>query len=374
MHGNRATLSKPDLEASWRTVQLTETDYAQAEQHFIQLLEVEDLDQNLDFCADRVNEFEKILNLAVSAAYQTSANSSLACLFTQRVLYRINRLKLFWFDDLRNYTNERSAYLQGVRDQIESAWQQWEVAQLPPTALQELDVAQALTSRAAEDLEPEPSENGRYFQDEMQEAGYRRLLAIASLDGLVEASQLSRTLGGVSNEIQAVLTRLLVEEYGAGRLARKHSSYFTKMLEDLDMQTEPEAYLGLVPWEVLATINHSFLLSERKRYFLRYVGGLLHTEISVPAAFSVYRNAAERLGLSEDAMSYWNLHIKVDKLHGRWMLDEVALPLIAHYPNDAWEMVLGYDQQKLMGDRAGAAVTVLCREADQTATNSHRDC
>jgi hypothetical protein len=368
MHGNQVTLPVPDLEASWNTTaQRTKADYTQAEQHFTQLIQIENLDQNLDLYAECVNAFEEVLNSAVSAAYKTSDESSLARLFTQRILYRINRLKLFWYDDLRSYSNERSVYLQDVRNQIELAWQQWETAQLPLKTLQQLDVAQALTDRSAEDLEPPLSNNGRYFQEEMQEAGYRRLLAIASLDGLVEASQLSRILGGVSNEIQAVLTRLLVEEYGAGRLARKHSSYFTKMLEELEMQTEPEAYLGLVPWEVLATINHSFLLSERKRYFLRYVGGLLHTEISVPAAFSVYLNAAKRLGLSEEAMSYWNLHIKVDKLHGRWMLDEVALPLINHYPDDAWELVFGYDQQKLMGDRAGAAVASLCREADKTA-------
>jgi len=369
MHGNQVTLPNPDLEASWKTTaQLTKADYTQAEQHFTYLIEVEDLDQNLDRYVERVNAFEQVLNLAISAAYQSANCSNLARLFTQRILYRINRLKLFWYDDLHNYCNERSVYLQDIRDQIELTWQQWEASQLPLKALQNLDVAQALTSRAAEDLEPELSENGRYFQEEMQEAGYRRLLAIASLDGLVEASQLSRTLGGVSNEIHSVLTRLLVEEYGAGRFSRKHSSYFTRMLEELDMQTEPEAYFGLVPWEVLATINHSFLLSERKRYFLRYVGGLLHTEISVPAAFSVYRNGAERLGLAEEAMSYWDLHIKVDKLHGRWMLDEVALPLVERYPNDAWELVFGYDQQKLMGDRAGAAVTNLCREADQNSS------
>ncbi|NJO49712.1 MAG: iron-containing redox enzyme family protein [Leptolyngbyaceae cyanobacterium RM2_2_4] len=364
MRSTQVTLPNLDLEASWNTAQFTKANYAQAEQHFIQLLKVEDLDQNLDRCIERITAFEKVLNFAVSAAYQSTDGSNLARLFTQRILYRINRLKLFWYDDLQNYCNERSIYLQNIRNQIESSWQQWETLQLPLQVLQNLDVAQALTDRAAEDLEPELSANGKYFQEKMQEAGYRRLLAIASLDGLVEASQLSRTLGGVSNEVHSVLTRLLVEEYGAGRLSRKHSSYFTLMLEELNLETEPEAYLDLVPWEVLATINHSFLLSERKRYFLRYVGGLLYTEISVPAAFSVYSNAAQRLGLSKNATGYWDLHIKVDKLHGRWMLDEVALPLIDQYPNNAWELVFGYDQQKLMGDRAGAAVAALCREAD----------
>ena len=139
------------------------------------------------------------------------------------------------------------------------------------------------------------------------------------------------------------------------------------MLEELGMQTEPEAYFNLVPWELLAIINHSFLLTERKRYFLRYIGGLLYGELSVPAGFRPYRAAGERLGLSAAAMSYWDLHIKVDELHGRWMLDDVALPLVAQYPTDAWELVFGYDQQRLLSDRAGAAVARSAREADQTA-------
>jgi hypothetical protein len=199
----------------------------------------------------------------------------------------------------------------------------------------------------------------------MSVAGYRRLLEIASLDGLVEASQLSRTLGGVSNEIHAMMTRLLVEEYGGGRLTRKHSSFFSVMLAELGISARPEAFFDVVPWEVLATINHSFLLSERKRFFLRYVGGLLYTEISVPAAFENYRLAAERLGLSENARGYWDLHIREDERHGRWMLNDVALPLARMYPRNASELVLGYDQQKFMSDRAGKAIADAVKQADR---------
>jgi hypothetical protein len=341
--------------------------YEEAEQWFNELLKIQDLDNCISHDAAVTSQFEKVLALALADAYGCDAGSQAAHLFLQRILYQINRLKLFWYDDLQNYENERSLYLQHIRNQIETVWQRWELAQLNVDEIQQLNVEQALCDRAAADLDPPPSGDQCYFRDHIGLAGYQRLLAIASLDGLVEASQLSRMLGGVANEVHAVLTKLLVEEYGAGRLARKHSSYFITMLEELGMQTEPEAYLNLVPWEVLAIVNHSFLQSERKRYFLRYIGGLLHAEISVPAAFRIYRDAAERLGLSERATSYWNLHIKVDQLHGRWMLDEVALPLISQYPDRAWEMVLGYDQQRLMGDRAGAAVVAAAKEADRQA-------
>ena len=353
--------------------QQIETDYDAAGQSFKALMKTDCLDEHTASRPPAARLFERALEDALEAAYGswgvTDAGATApAHLFLQRALYRVNRLKLFWYDDLSNYDNERSVYLRDVRERIESAWQAWELSQLDAESLRREDVRAGLLRRAAEDVSHAPSAGGLFFRDEANEAGYRRLLAIASLDGLVEASQLSRTLGGVGNEIHAMMTRLLVEEYGGGRLARKHSTFFAEMLTDLGMSLAPEAYFELAPWETLAAINHSFLLSERKRFYLRYVGGLLHTETSVPAAFDNYRAAAERLGLSTAARGYWELHIKEDERHGRWMLHDVALPLASKYLNEAWEILLGYDQQKLISDRAGTAVERAARAAEREAS------
>jgi hypothetical protein len=145
------------------------------------------------------------------------------------------------------------------------------------------------------------------------------------------------------------------------------------MLSELKMSAEPEGYFDLVPWEVLAAINHSFLLSERKRFYLRYVGGLLYTEISVPAAFDNYRAAAERLGMSAAARGYWELHIREDERHGQWMLHDVALPLAKMYPAAAWEIMLGYDQQRFISDRAGESVARAVRAAELEAAHAEME-
>lgn len=350
------------------TEQTAKINYDEAEQQFIQLLELEDLDQKLNADPTIANSFEQAIAQAIKQAY-IEKSSDAAHLFLQRVLYRINRLRLFWYDDLRHYTNERSQYLQSVRDRIEAVWQEWELSHLDVAGLQKLDVAavkQALIERGEKDLDPPLSENNRYLREQMSQAGYRRVLAIGSFDGLVEGSRMCTILGGAANEVQATLFRVLLEEYGNGRLTRKHSTYFAQMLSEFGMHTEPEAYFDLVPWEVLACANHNFLLTERKRHFLRYNGGLTYFEVAGPAAYRNYLAAAQRLGLSAAAMGYWELHIREDERHGRWMLDDVALPLADRYPDDAWELVLGYDQEKLMGDRAGEAVVRSARIAEQT--------
>ncbi|MBD2190150.1 iron-containing redox enzyme family protein [Pseudanabaena mucicola] len=338
--------------------------YEAADQQFAWLLTLENLDKQVKEQPDLIKDFEKFLSLALREAYTESTNSEQANWFLQRSLYRINRLNLFWYDSLQLYTNERSTYITEVRDRIESVWQAWELTQIDVQKLPPSKVKQALQKRADVDLNPPISASKRYLREDMSLMGYRLLLAIASLDGLVEASRLSRILGGASNEIQATLMRVLLEEYGNGRLSRKHSTFFAQMMAELGLKNEPEAYLDLVPWQVLASINHNFLLTERKRHFLRYNGGLTYFEIAGPAIYTDYLEAAKRMRLSDAAMGYWELHIREDERHGLWMLTDVAFPLADMYPDDAWELVLGYDQEKFMGDRAAAAVMTLIQNSN----------
>jgi hypothetical protein len=340
--------------------------YEEAEQQFNWLLKLENLDEKVKRQPALITNFEEFLSLALTEAFTENSKAELANRFLQRLLYRINRLNLFWYDALQSYTNERSTYLGGVRTRIESAWQAWELTQLDVEKIRCLNVKQALQERADVDLNPPLTAAKRYLQEDMNLEGYRLLLAIASLDGLVEASRLSRILGGASNEIQTTLFRVLLEEYGNGRLSRKHSTFFAQMMTELGLKTEPEAYFDLVPWQVLASINHNFLLTERKRHFLRYNGGLTYFEIAGPAIYTDYRLAAKRLQLSDAAMGYWELHIREDERHGQWMLTDVALPLADKYPDDAWELILGYDQEKLIGDRAAAAVMALIQHSNSS--------
>ncbi|MFQ4141552.1 iron-containing redox enzyme family protein [Chlorogloeopsis sp. ULAP02] len=365
MQSNLVKLPPPTAEGSLPIGVTEVTIYDRGEQQFIELLITDNLDQKLDREPSLASEFESALSIGIRAAYHNGSGDDKAHLFLQRILYRINRLNLFWYDDLRHYTNERSLYLYKVRDQIEAAWQEWEIAKIDVAALQQLDVKQALIERTAYDLEPPLSAGSRYIREEMTEIGYRHLLAIGSFDGLVEGSRLSRILGGAANPVQCTLVKVLLEEYGNGRFSRKHSTFFAQMLAEFGMNTEPEGYFDLVPWEVLACANHNFLLTECKRHFLRYSGGLTYFEVAGPSAYKNYLTAAQRLGLSDAAMGYWELHIREDERHGRWMLDDVALPLAELYPNDAWELVLGYDQEKLMGDRAAEAVVQSIRQVEQ---------
>ena len=338
------------------------TYYSEAEDEFEQIIKKPDLDSATVLCPDLMTNFEDALSFALVDIYRNNNECDRAHLFLQRVLYRINRLKLFWFDNLDNYTNEDSSALFSIRKKIETKWMEWELNHIETNLIDSLIYEKALNIRFKEDLNPLPNNDSFFLRDKISLAGYKRLLAITSLDGLVEASQLSRVLGGVSNEVQLMLTKIFWEEYGCGKLTRKHSSHFINMLEECELETAPEAYLKLVPWEVLANINHSFLLSERKQNYLRYIGGLLYIETSAPSSFQNYQRAGKRLGLSEAGTGYWDIHIKEDIRHGEWMLHEVAFPLARKYSDQAWQVVLGYDQQKFISTRATKSIVNSIRE------------
>jgi hypothetical protein len=46
------------------------------------------------------------------------------------------------------------------------------------------------------------------------------------------------------------------------------------------------------------------------------------------------------------------------------MLNDVAIPLAQIYAENAFELVLGYDQQRFMSERAGRATAELVKQAD----------
>jgi hypothetical protein len=350
---------------------VTSCNYDQAERQFITLLTLDHLDQKILAQPDLNHEFEAALETALATAYaDLKSMPEVENRFLQRILYRINRLNFIWYGNLNEYTNESSYYLRWVRDRIEMVWQAWEAAQIDIEHLRGLNIKQALLQRGDADLEPPLSNNKQYIREQMTITGYRHLIAIASLDGLVESSRLCHVLGGASNEVQATLIRVLLEEYGNGRLGRKHSTFFAHMLEELGLNSQPETYFDVVPWQVLASINHNFLLTQRKRNFLRYMGGFTYFEIVGPAIYKDYIAAAARLELSDTAMGYWELHIREDERHGQWMLHQVALPLAEMYPDAAWEILLGYDQEKYMSDRAGDAVIKAVKTAEICSTSN----
>jgi hypothetical protein len=321
-----------------------------------------------------------------------------ALLFLQRCLYRLNRLTYVFYDGApldATYGNERAPWLLALRDRIEAHWQPWELEEMAAqdagadallARYQSLDapaVERELLSRLERDryrpsAPTSPSPDLAALRDRLNPKGYAHLLAAGAHDGLTEASRQSRVCAGAGHPAASACFRILSDEYGGGKLERKHSTFYAQamkacgvLLPDDDDDNSPssslspaERWIDLAPWQSLAATNHNFLLAERRRHFLRYCGALAAFELAGPRAYEAYASAADRLEVAlggseeEGALGgYWRLHVREDARHGPQALKEVALPLVALWGDAfAWEALLGYDQENFLAARATAAV------------------
>jgi hypothetical protein len=135
--------------------------YQKLEDEFVEFLSVDKLDRIIAENPRKLEKFNSALEVSLFNAFKNDEGCTHAHLFLQRLLYRINRLKLFWYDELENYANEDSTFIFLLRLKIENAWQDWEknnFAQQNPGNLSE-----ALRDRVTEDLQPEPSPDGLYI-------------------------------------------------------------------------------------------------------------------------------------------------------------------------------------------------------------------
>lgn len=340
----------------------------EAERAFSSLVRMPDLDAQVARDPALMGPLQDWLDESLDRVWRAGSDTDDAALVSdrlasQRILYGINRLRLYWFDDPAHYVNEHSRVLHALGRRIENAWQAWLEARLPASALETSAPDTLVRQWFERDRVPVDNADARWFATEADLAAYRRLLEIASLNGLVEASQMARVLGGASDPVQSTLTRIFLEEYGGGRLHRKHSTFFAAMLEEQGLSTQAEAYLDRVPWQVLAVINQAFFLTESRSHYLRFCGAFTYTEVSTPASFARYVAAAQRLGLASGRTDYWTLHVKEDARHGQWMIDEIALPLIDRFPAQAPALLQGYARQRLIEGDAARATAEACRAA-----------
>jgi hypothetical protein len=393
------------------------------------------------------DQVDAAVDAALVAAFggPTSNNTDAARLFLQRCLYRVNRLSyIFYGLPLSIYENERDPWLLALRERIERAWQPWEVGQMAAASSSagheaahdqgqdSSDGAALLLARyrhmTAADVERgllERLEKGRYrpdgegggdgaaaaaaassspsspsstqhdleaLRDRLNPLGYAHLLAIGAHDGLTEASRQSLVCAGTTHPAASACFRILSDEYGGGRVTRKHSTHYAAAMRacgileaeagggggggggdsgsstpQQDLDPHSEAWLDLAPWQSLAAANHSFLLAQRRRHALRYFGALAAFELSGPRAYAAYASAAERVGGGAQAAAagegggnvlggYWRLHVREDSKHGPQAVEEIALPLARLYGDRyAWELLLGWDQEEFNAARATAA-------------------
>ncbi|MEU9839877.1 iron-containing redox enzyme family protein [Actinomadura sp. NPDC048032] len=171
-----------------------------------------------------------------------------------------------------------------------------------------------------------------------------------ALDGLTEASAMSRNLAGAYGPEQSALFKIFIDEFGYGVYDAKHTTIFAKMLRSRAMATHVHAYWNFYLAGPLATNNYYYYLSRDHAKFFRYAGAVTYAEaVFAPAFVEMIKVFRGIFGDTVD-LHYCDEHAHIDEHHGRITRDQVLLALAGrHGPRVVPELLRGIAEARLVG-------------------------
>jgi nitrosourea synthase len=193
-----------------------------------------------------------------------------------------------------------------------------------------------------------------------------------ALDGLTEASAMSRNLAGAYGPEQSALFKIFIDEFGYGVYEAKHTSIFAKMLRSRAMATHVHAYWNFYLAGPLATNNFYYYVSRDHAKFFRYAGAVTFAErVFAPGFDKMIRTYRGVFGDEVD-LHYCEEHAHIDQHHGRITREQVLLALAErHGPSVIPELVRGMAEARVLGRWFDEDTAAQIRWAD--AIERHRE-
>ncbi|WP_372784738.1 iron-containing redox enzyme family protein [Phenylobacterium sp.] len=248
----------------------------------------------------------------------------------------------------RHYDEARLATLAELRPRLEAEL----IAPLAPAGAGDIEtyVAAMLAEiRSAR----ENAFTGFLAGADHREDHYRNFLVQSSPDLLAEASASALGVIGEYGEPQSALFRILIDEFGYGAPAKKHSVLYRATMRSFGLD---DAYNGYWPWfdtEALALHNAIHWLFQNPRNFFRQVGFLLHAETAYQRSTLAHHRYLREFHPDADAR-YFGEHAHIDLHHTRMMIDEAVTPLVAKFGAEAGaEIIAGAELTKAAFASAG---------------------
>ncbi|MGZ5907369.1 MAG: iron-containing redox enzyme family protein [Reyranella sp.] len=200
---------------------------------------------------------------------------------------------------------------------------------------------------------------------------YRNFLVQSSPDLLAEASASALGIIGEYGEPQSALFRILIDEFGYGVPARKHSVLYRATMKSFGLD---DAYNGYWPWfdtTALELHNAIHWLFQNPRNVFKQVGFLLHAETAYQRSTLAHHRYLRRFHPDADAR-YFGEHAHIDLHHTRMVIDEAVVPFTARFGDEAGrEIIAGAELTKAAFARAGDHLLALSRAFAQAPSASY---
>jgi hypothetical protein len=174
----------------------------------------------------------------------------------------------------------------------------------------------------------------RYVAEHGTMAQFVEFVVHRSAYQLKEADPHTWVIPRLTGAPKAAVVHVQMEEYGDGVEEAVHARLFAEVMEELGLDPTPGRYLDLIPGSTLATTNLISFFGLHRRLRGALVGHLALFEMTSVAPMSRYSAALGRLGGSERARRFYDIHVEADEDHsvvaahriaGRLAEDEPAL-------------------------------------------------
>jgi Iron-containing redox enzyme len=242
-------------------------------------------------------------------------------------------------------SHEHSPWLLTIRNQIESAWFNYELSvikpQLPierqskdPKLLSDWFIVR---SQAEADIDKQLLD---FFTNNASTQQFNTFILSDAILNYRFCDALALAQIHFSETVKAEIVSNMFDEYGHGVAARSHSRQFTEMLIDLGLE-QPTTAIWEDDWRPYAGHNLYFFLGLNRRHFFKSIGSL-----AMPELFDPNRNRSIVAGLNrlygerKDYKFYSN-HIETDEDHGSRWIDNAIAPIVKLQPEAGMELAIG---------------------------------
>jgi heme oxygenase-like protein len=145
----------------------------------------------------------------------------------------------------------------------------------------------------------------------------------------------------LTGRAKTALMEIQVDEYGSGDPTQMHSELFRVLLHELGLDDSYGAYVDEVPGITLAIGNVMSLFGLRRELRGALVGHLAAYEMTSSAPCRRYARGLRRLGASEAACAFYDVHVAADALHEQIAAHDMCGGLAAAEPALTEDIVFG---------------------------------
>jgi hypothetical protein len=191
-----------------------------------------------------------------------------------------------------------------------------------------------------ENVEDEPG-LAHFLQREATEEQYLEFLIQRSIYHLKESDPHAWAIPRLDGAPKVGLAELQYDEFGAGRADRLHSTLFARALEGAGLDASYGAYVDVVPAQTLALNNAMSLFGLHRRLRGAITGHLAAFESTSSLPCRRYSGGAERLGMHEAVMAYFDEHVEADAVHEQVATRTICQGLVDQEPALLRDVLLG---------------------------------